>query len=136
MTREIKFRAWDVITEKMHTNIRLKNMDEHLRSFDEIDLKLCHLKFMQYTGLRDNSAKEIYEGDIIQVTKFLQNEPMLDSVLRVVEFEYARFILVDVRDGIDNSLRGTFFEPEEEYEVIGDIYTTPELLEDKDGKNI
>jgi len=72
---------------------------------------------MQYTGLKDKNGKEIYEGDIIKVRRFMESD-------YVTTVEY--------RDGMYWHL----FETEDyeivsvayRCEVIGNKYENPELL--------
>lgn len=93
----------------------------------------------QFTGLCDKNGKEIYEQDILKVHIFTQE---LGENMGVVEgekefiaslhFSWEGIVLVNKKgenSGPLNCYYG-FEDPEEQLEVIGDIYTTPELLEE------
>lgn len=81
----------------------------------------------QYTGLKDNDGKKIYEGDIISFSIPHFNKSTLgydgetDLVGKIV-FDYDRFDIED-KDGVHYDL---YFA--EEGEVIGNIHENLELL--------
>lgn len=120
--RTIKFRIYNKDSEKI----------QNLRTLEDFT---CHYvvsnieTLMQYTGLLDKNGVEIYEGDIVSqwdggvrgeitferyVTDNEANEDMLGWVLNTPERYHA-------------------FDPQtsKAYEIIGDIYQNPELLETK-----
>ena len=135
--REIKFRAWDLINEEMVVSSELET-SELMDVFCSEDLEV-----MQYTGLKDKNGVEIYEGDVL-----IALEPDEDSCMGR-EFEYKGVV------SYGNTLRISHYTPEyltsfclisksfykEQsllwdrrwiYEVIGNIYENPELLEEKE----
>lgn len=135
MSREIKFRAWLKEDKKM---VNVETMDftdksiQHLKkseinnayilrreSFDDVEL-------MQYTGLTDKNGTEIYEGDIIKY-KFPYDRRLIHiSPVKFLETETS----FGIKDRYGNEIplyritTGNFFE------VIGNIYENPELLEE------
>jgi len=126
--REIKFRAW--YNEQM-VYWNLSNMyasdtgelkaDQYCQVTDLTNvLALGH--FMQYTGLKDKNGKEIYEGDIVKYET--------GSIYIVVWGNSFSGMWLQNKQKFDNGPHGMGFESTEqnEIEVIGNIYSNPELL--------
>jgi uncharacterized phage protein (TIGR01671 family) len=116
--REIKFRGWDIDNNKMHHDVCFMaswgfiKFGFHATSWTDSSKAGIG---MQYTGLKDNNGKEIYEGDI------------LDERLKlVIEFYMGCFgywyleNFISICNVTDIICR---------LKVIGNIYENPKLLE-------
>jgi YopX protein len=119
--REIKFRAWDKEEKKMYEvglldcqrmQIMPPAPDEQaiLERHNDIDL-------MQYTGLKDKNGKEIYEGDILINHFYFDNN---SEKPQAVSWGEAEWLMGKLALNSNNT---------EYLEVIGNIYSNPELLQ-------
>lgn len=113
--REIKFRVWNVISKKM------------LGWGAIFDLPAWEIfpgtpeqrpyNVMQYTGLKDRNGKEIYEGDILSISD-------RKCYNQVVYFDKDGFYCTD-----EFALSELIRSRHRSFEVVGNIYENPELLE-------
>lgn len=113
--------------------------------FERDGHKSDELKIMQYTGLKDKNGKEIYEGDIIwhefSHKKGQKREAredghkfqiiyennwgsfIADEIVKQGEFQELWHLAQDAKWTDDERILMT------EFEIIGNIYENPELLE-------
>ncbi|MDQ0427707.1 putative phage protein (TIGR01671 family) [Planomicrobium stackebrandtii] len=117
--REIKFNFYNTHT-KQYTRWEESNAGMNMCSFFTHE----HLRFLQYTGLKDKNGVEIYEGDIIQADS---SSPIGNEVTAQVYFKEAGFALLTTR-GSDTSI-GYLVMICPFAEVIGNIYQHKHLLE-------
>lgn len=84
------------------------------------------LVFMQCTGKKDKNGKLIYEKDIIRF--YFDN----DGIIAVIEWDNDEccFYLNTTDYFKDKYVTDYEIVKQEEYEVIGNVYQNPELLED------
>ena len=147
--REIKFRAWDKKEEKMFEVWELKGIWSDPEPRDAMvvlwndtgdeesntkEIFLMDTILMQYTGLKDEDDKEIYEGDIIW------QEIWNGGDGRTEPNETDRFegiVIYDVNGfgiqtkGCENGETEVELVKNDEFNtsgVIGNIYENPELL--------
>ncbi|EOZ5958322.1 YopX family protein [Enterococcus faecalis] len=127
-----KFRAWDKRENTMRDVAVLHftkggkvNSIEYWKTPSE--LKSYHVRnlvLMQSTGLKDKNGVEIFEGDVLYYIPFESH--INDSI---VVFEKGSFCTKMLRNGKLTSVR---FIDSEEYEVIGNVWDNPELLEESE----
>ena len=127
--REIKFRVWDKKENEMYDWDKIIHFDQETMCMMTILSEAPNDNdwvWSQFTGLNDKNNKEIYEGDILKIT---------------CKFELRKGIEVDVVDWADNcygfgcsdwnlfELANNQKKGKQEFEVIGNIYENPELLQ-------
>ena len=122
-----KFRAWDKETKTMNGMAEIyrnRNQEIELRPRDE-DIIL-----MQSTGLKDKNGKEIFEGDVIAIEVDDTGTPINARIFQNSKIGVLMFHVFEDNEDVpmvelleDNSVA---------FEIIGNIYENPELLEVKE----
>lgn len=127
--RKLKFRAWDKKINKMFYSddcffsfINGNLIERDGENGSDKDSQIV----MQYTGLKDNDGKEIYESDILEY-KHTGEIVIVDwhNEIGCYIFDNENEIERDVYIG-DMSLSN-------EYKIIGNKYENPELMEKING---
>lgn len=121
--REIKFRAWNTDLEMMIDNESLRGPLASLLLAINSDAK--ELKFMQYTGLKDKNDVDICEGDILKIVCGFELRKGVE--IDVVEW-FEKCLSFGCSDWSLGELSSNKTDGEQDFEVIGNIYESPELL--------
>lgn len=134
MKREIKFRVFDG-SDYMSSPFTFQDIFEGKIQFTQD----CPL--MQFTGLHDKNGNEIYEGDIVSMHQFLFDGNEVEKECKgVIGYMLAEFSLKQIHSAYleeytgykageyETPLCNFYGLHEESFEVIGNIYESPELI--------
>lgn len=135
--REIKFRAWDKVNNKWLTSDEIHEIKGAITGysmkkspsnfilfnngfdFDGEKLKYEYvIEWCQYTGLKDRTGKEVFEGDIVRY----------DDYQGVAEVGFRRIEFVEEVEFKGGCFYPVCNQPPYTFEVIGSIYENPDLL--------
>ena len=134
--REIKFRAWNKIVNKMALNIEEEYDDtcEYadgsspvMAAFSDYFKKDEWEAVMQYTGLKDVNNKEIYHYDVVKRYWKPFNRDIFD--LWMVDWYEPNMSWFLVRNDPTQDVKDRDWLNEDPLEVIGNVYENPDLLE-------
>ena len=135
--RKIKFRAWHkdkkLMLNVIAINFELLQITTDIANkkiypdldywWKETDIPFSEIEFMESTGLFDKNGFEIFEGDIVENTT---QRVYLGHMFEVSwNCGYACFQLLNGGKSSNVPLIQDFMS----YEVVGNIYENPELLE-------
>lgn len=123
--RQIKFRAWDIYGKRFRNAMDFvvvpdTGLPHWIHDNEYLQGVADQLILNQFTGLLDKTGKEVYEGDIIRFTQHLFNVssnkwPKKTKVVKWLDWE-GKWNLRETNAGESN------------FEVIGNIYETPNLI--------
>lgn len=120
--REIKFRVWDVENKIFLNPIDCTQLVIRPLSGKVTDgATTPNVELSQYTGLKDKYGVEIYEGDILF-------HPLQGK--RKVFYPYSETVASYGLRNVDNGMGSTLQDAHRVWEIIGNIYENPELLEE------
>ena len=130
--RLFKFRAW---VKEQNRMIKVFGFNEHLvfeQTWDSPSIKEnifeiedCHI--MQFTGLLDKNGNKIFEGDIVTYKRSVGNwtgQTMI-TTHKIIFMEEVNAFVMDYGSSYIKLRKHWGYE----YEVIGNIFENPDLLQ-------
>lgn len=130
MSREIKFRAWiktGVVTYDYVKPMTIQQMIHSKKSTFSLKQLNDLVDFEQYTGLKDQNGKDIYEGDIIKY--FGANKRVKIKTTYGIVFYDSEHGCFNSRIQNEEHNKGGI-SPLDDL-IVGNVHTNPELLEAK-----
>ena len=140
--RPIKFRAWCDPCHSFVPAMQLFHGDEGLMMYCPMhEGGVIKTKLTEWTGLLDKNGVEIYEGDIIVQDCYPWFDNKAINYRGTVEWIYSQWQIIlhcvnpdkrGISDGINEGINDEGFGENQctPWEVIGNIYENPELLND------
>ena len=140
--RNIKFRVWDIernflatIITAIHFNIDelptcVEYCDDNSDMGCVVETGEGEFILLQYTGLKDKNGRDIYDGDVLDISSSYHS----GKYLAVVEFRdpVSGVQLDTFKDDCKIGVLGKEWWGNQKcqhlYQVIGNIYENPELL--------
>lgn len=147
-----KFRAWDKETKTM-LDVSLMDfkksvlVGEHWEFGETNFINFDDVNLMQSTGLYDKNGKEIFEGDILKFNDEWADygyEGYIEGSIEGINYveikrektcftfgktKLPESSLIDLVENEHYPFEGLLIEASYEFEIIGNIYENPELLE-------
>ena len=128
--REIKFRAFCKRRQRMFqvTGIKFEWAKDQARivSYIETQNMLDDVELMQYTWIKDKNLVDIYEGDVLEVTRAFNSYTWLNSELYWgyrVQVKPKNFLWFYLDWWMEWMYEWT------EFVILGNIYENPDLLQ-------
>lgn len=120
----MKFNAWNKETKTMHIDIL--NPDNWSFSFLNQDI----FTWLQFTGLKDKSGKEIYKGDIVSGnwwSSYTYKGEIKFGITTDLHYDFYGWFVeyIDHNKHVSNQ---TIEDICKEFQRIGNVYQHPELL--------
>lgn len=130
-----KYRAWDstkkemfkdtfAITESGQVVVVEQEFVTSIPDYVFVD----HLVIMQSTGLHDKNGKEVFEGDILGI----DTDEEIVNVNIFWDSKHALFMFESKKYNEEELLAELVEDNTYPFEIIGNIYENPELLEVKE----
>lgn len=152
MTSRFNFRCWDIENKHMFYDGYNNWEDTHIKTHDFLALSLCgdiyrqweyadsvhtlidltekatdKYILMQSTGLKDKNNKEMFDGDIVSISRTDVNGNII-KYFKIISYsvDYGMFFYKNMEDGSCYATFGEIYL--DRVEVIGNIYENKEIL--------
>lgn len=127
-----KFRAWDSVKKKfvehffITDNGLICNMEKPTSGYNSpIPIEKSELILMQSTGLFDKNNTEIFEGDVLAI----ETDEGVTNLKVFWDEKHALFMFESKKYNEKDLLAELVEDNTYPFEIIGNIYENPELLE-------